>query len=48
MIPDCAAHKFAKDERGRAYRRTVVLQLSDNKVDSVNLRAFCCFKCLSF
>ncbi len=45
--PDYAARKFAKDVRQRARRRTFVLQVPDNKADSVKLRAPCGFKCLS-
>jgi len=47
FIPDYAARKFAdEDARRRARRRTLVLQVFDNKADSVKLRAPCGFKCL--
>ncbi|WP_067616365.1 hypothetical protein [Dissulfuribacter thermophilus] len=44
--PDYAARKFAEDARRRARRRTLVLQVPDNKETSVRLRAPCGFKCL--
>jgi len=46
MNPDYAARKFAEDARRRARRRTLLLQVPDNKADSVKLRAPCGFKCL--
>jgi hypothetical protein len=48
FIPDYAARKFAEDARRRIRRRTLVLQVSDNKADSAKLRAPCGFKCRTF
>jgi len=39
LIPNYAARKFAEDARRRTRRRTLVLQVSDNKADSTKLRA---------
>ncbi len=45
IIPYYAAAKFAKDVRRKARRRTLVLQVPDNKADLVKLTAPCGFKC---
>ena len=42
--PYYAAAKFAKDARRKARRRTLVLQVPDNKADLVKLAAPCGFK----
>ncbi len=46
LNPDYVARKFVEDARRRARRRILVLQVPDNKADSVKLRSPCGFKCL--
>jgi len=42
--PDYAVAEFAKDARRRVRRRTLVLQVSENKADSVKSATPCGFK----
>jgi len=44
FIPFYAVHKFAEDTKWRGRRRTLLVQLLGNKVDSINLRVPCDFK----
>jgi hypothetical protein len=45
LIPDYAVAEFAEDARRRVRRRTLVLQVPDNKANSVKSATPCGFKC---
>jgi hypothetical protein len=45
IIPDYAVAEFAEDARRRVRRRTLVLQVPDNKANSVKSATPCGFKC---